>query len=322
MRRYQVIILALLVISAIFAVQIRNFVSPKGEDLGGDERKKQLESISLNRCTDDLLKFRTSMGFDLFVHCSAADRYVSQSLQNDQKTVVEYRDFLAADIKRKLKDNKEVVALDIGANVGYYTVWMARNGARVVAFEPLPANIRVLQANIDLHGLSNQVHVVAAATGLKEGKSTLSLTPNSPGASTLGSASQMPWPMKKEGLEVRVCNGLDELKTLGIAHADLIKIDVEGFELSALRGLGNLKALGVHSVVTEFFPALITANGIDPTAFLRFLQDQGFSAWTDWRTPFGAHIPPTKFESFAKNLPKQNPADLYCRWLEPTDGPL
>jgi FkbM family methyltransferase len=265
LRRYQVVFALLVIASVVFSLQIRNFItdimlrgggggmggenprargarSPtggggtEGQDLSGSaagaRRKKQLELISLNECTDNLLKFRTAMGFDLFVHCSAVDHYVSQSLQNDQKTVVEYRDFLAADIKRLLNDNEEVVALDIGANVGYYTILMARNGARVVAFEPLPANLRVLQANIDLHGLSKQVRIVAAATGLIESTSTLSLTPNSPGASTLGSAAQMPWPMQKEGLEVRVCNGLDELKKLGITHADLIKIDVEGFELS------------------------------------------------------------------------------------------
>jgi FkbM family methyltransferase len=48
--------------------------------------------------------------------------------------------------------------VDIGANVGLYTIWAADLGAEVVAFEPVEPSRRQLQDNIDLNGFGCLVH--------------------------------------------------------------------------------------------------------------------------------------------------------------------
>jgi FkbM family methyltransferase len=44
------------------------------------------------------------------------------------------------------------IVLDVGANIGVFTLCAAQQGARVYAFEPVPSTFEVLQHNIHLHG--------------------------------------------------------------------------------------------------------------------------------------------------------------------------
>src|SRR5258707_906552 len=50
------------------------------------------------------------------------------------------------------------VVIDIGAHIGCFTVWAARQGARVFSFEPLPENFDALKRNTLLNCLSDVVH--------------------------------------------------------------------------------------------------------------------------------------------------------------------
>jgi FkbM family methyltransferase len=44
------------------------------------------------------------------------------------------------------------IVLDVGANIGAFTLFAARHGAHVYAYEPIPATFELLQLNIQLHG--------------------------------------------------------------------------------------------------------------------------------------------------------------------------
>ena len=57
------------------------------------------------------------------------------------------------------------VCLDIGANLGYYTVKMASLGAAVYAFEPDPFNFHLLEKNVGENGLGGRVTLNRAACG-------------------------------------------------------------------------------------------------------------------------------------------------------------
>ena len=59
------------------------------------------------------------------------------------------------------------VAYDVGANIGYISILLARSvgeNGRVFAFEALPANLERLHHNISLNGMSSRVTVVPGAT--------------------------------------------------------------------------------------------------------------------------------------------------------------
>src|SRR5690606_949110 len=73
-------------------------------------------------------------------------------------------------LPRILRDAKQTIALDVGANVGIYSYTLHRLGLQVHAFEPQPACAQVLSAWAKgRHGLT--VH--NAAVGSAEGHLTL-----------------------------------------------------------------------------------------------------------------------------------------------------
>jgi FkbM family methyltransferase len=116
------------------------------------------------------------------------------------------------------------VVVDVGAHIGTVSVPLARQGLKVISFEPSPESYNLLVTNAGL----NHVAVDARnnAVGERRERATLE-TPHggNAGANTL---------LVGEG-SVSVVTLDDEIE-----HADAIKIDVEGMELMALEGSSNL----------------------------------------------------------------------------------
>ncbi|MBV8276639.1 MAG: FkbM family methyltransferase [Verrucomicrobia bacterium] len=50
------------------------------------------------------------------------------------------------------------IVLDVGANIGIFTLFAAKHGAQVYAYEPIPPTFEVLQHNIRLHRLDGLAH--------------------------------------------------------------------------------------------------------------------------------------------------------------------
>lgn len=115
--------------------------------------------------------------------------------------------------------------LDVGANVGIYTLLASKRGTRVVAVEADPANANVLRQSLERNGLADRVeiHQIAATDCPKV--LTLHRNPfNSGGSSVYG-----------DGESLRVLGRT--IDSLGLPSIDVCKMDIEGSELAALRGM-------------------------------------------------------------------------------------
>jgi FkbM family methyltransferase len=125
------------------------------------------------------------------------------------------------------------VVLDVGANIGFFTVGLAHGaGARVYAFEPMPANLERLRENVAANDLGERVVVTRVALGVGPGE--VWLAPE-PGEADTGNAAQAdPGADGAVRVEVRSLDAVAE--ELAIDRCDLVKIDVEGAELEVLRG--------------------------------------------------------------------------------------
>jgi FkbM family methyltransferase len=64
-----------------------------------------------------------------------------------------------------LNELKYGIFVDVGAYLGLYTVLAAKHGWNVVAFEPNPISLILLNYNIALHGIENRVTIVGKAAG-------------------------------------------------------------------------------------------------------------------------------------------------------------
>ena len=126
------------------------------------------------------------------------------------------------------------VVLDVGANIGAHTIWMARKtglqGA-VLAFEPQRLVFQALCANMALNSIVN-AFCFNQAVGAEPGEIIVPvLDPNRMqnfGGLGLGTFNQ--------GDPIPVI----QLDTIPIGRCKLIKVDVEGMELGVLQGAQKL----------------------------------------------------------------------------------
>jgi len=117
-------------------------------------------------------------------------------------------------------------AIDVGANIGYYALMLARyvGSSEIVCIEPEPANLIELRRNIARNRLSN-VTIIPAAAACQSGSASFLTGIN--GRVVHGGAG-----------EISVTTFM--LDSLRDRRVGFVKIDVEGFELDVLRGAAGL----------------------------------------------------------------------------------
>lgn len=114
-----------------------------------------------------------------------------------------------------------IIVLDVGANIGDYSVWAAWHGARVYAFEPELGNVEKLQKNVELNNLQTAITVVPQAVYSYTGHVALTVSNQSAGGHIVGNGSA-------SGV---ACITLEDFLTgQHIPSVDILKIDVEGAE--------------------------------------------------------------------------------------------
>ncbi len=133
------------------------------------------------------------------------------------------------------------VLVDVGANVGMYTVWAAKTrGVRVYAFEPESQNFALLNHNIFLNRLSSLVNAYCLALSDFAGLSQLHLSKFGAGGSCHSLGEQVDFkhdPMRPAYSQGCVSARLDDLVASGmVPEPDHIKIDVDGFEPKVIAG--------------------------------------------------------------------------------------
>lgn len=138
------------------------------------------------------------------------------------------------------------VLLDVGANVGVYTVAAAALGAaRVVAVEPFEPNVEALRANIALNEIAERVSVLPFAASAHDGEGTLLFGPEVPGAANqqfIPEGDDIGADAQANGGRSRIRGAsIDELIARGaIPVPSHVKIDVDGSEDGVIAGMADL----------------------------------------------------------------------------------
>ena len=195
---------------------------------------------------------------------------------------------------------KNNIVVDIGANIGYYTLLMALNQAKVFSYEPEPKNFKLLQKNVNLNNFSSNVKLYNKAVSNYNGFSKLFLVEGAPGMHTLsnnrfdsnsidvnfinrrlGTTPFLEFINKVEQ-KIRkpmviaaamqdmsnVANIVVEVTKLNLDKIDFAKIDVEGHELHVLEGMKILPT----KILIEFNPLYLQASGKNYNDFFHFIE--------------------------------------------------
>ena len=176
------------------------------------------------------------------------------SLNGDYET--KERDFIKNHIK------KTDIVIDIGANMGYYTLFFSSLAAKVYAFEPDPTNFSILQKNIAANKLTNVITEQKAVSN-KNGTTYLKLNSLNTGGHHITEISKDTIPIDTVILDDY------------IDHADFIKMDIEGAETLALMGMKRLLQKDIKLLI-EYNPLGLDNFGFDPYAYL-FLLSKHFT---------------------------------------------
>jgi FkbM family methyltransferase len=212
------------------------------------------------------------------------------------------------------------VCLDVGANIGIYTIFLCQLAEHVVAFEPSNITVDCLAKNVSANALENARVVRCAIGSIQETKTFVHLL-ELPGCSFVNEqdnpeAVQKFWGRDLERVEETVqIETLDGwLSTHGENRVDFVKMDVEGSEVNAIQGGWETFSKQKPKLAIEFNRrALAEKNGVDP----RLLYDQLVELYDYvYVLQPGKAKPPTRvisYEELLGHLPDSRFwADLLC----------
>lgn len=188
-----------------------------------------------------------------------------------------------AQIVRSLLDEGDF-AVDVGANIGAYTLIMSRmvgSTGRVAAFEPNPEVYVRLVENLRVNNFCNRTELHVTALSADIGSEMLHLPPS--GSWNRGTATLLQL-SRPQGDAIKV-----QVETLDrVIHnwrrCDLIKIDTDGNDFAVLQGATQIIRRFLPNLIFEFDPGLWPNAGADGHRLRTELALLGYRFyWVDQR---------------------------------------
>lgn len=168
------------------------------------------------------------------------------------------------------------VLVDVGANIGWYTVHAALQDptARVIAVEPIPRSFEYLTQAIARNALTNVIAINAAAAA-EPGSLTLYVDGGISGAASAAPSTG------EAGLDAISCEAvtLDSVVAKNGGRADVLKLDIEGAELFALRGAESVLAVQRPVVFAEMLRKLAKPFGYHPNDIITLMRGHGYGCY-------------------------------------------
>lgn len=169
---------------------------------------------------------------------------------------------------RFLTDMDQLVALDIGANIGNHSVFFSRYFHAVHSFEPNPRTFELLRFNA-----AQTINVTPHRLGLSDAEvfATLRENPTNMGGTFIEVAAQGVVPAVDAGISLATLDRFAADHALG--RIGFIKIDTEGFEARVLRGARSVIAAHRPVIMFELSPSDFGPDGSD---VVNLLSDAGY----------------------------------------------
>jgi FkbM family methyltransferase len=162
----------------------------------------------------------------------------------------------------------EGIGLDLGANIGYFTLLMAQKCKTVYAFEPAKQTFEILKHNI---GINNSKNIIGESLAVGNRSEVLPLSINS---TDIGSNSFVSQGSREKGKDLVQVVMLDEYFK-DKEKPDIIKMDVEGWEQEAIEG-GRSVFEHAKVIIFENNLPLLKKRGKNGDEVLKMIEGFGF----------------------------------------------
>ncbi|MFO7662073.1 MAG: FkbM family methyltransferase [Chloroflexota bacterium] len=198
-------------------------------------------------------------------HCSiwvdAEDRFIARSIIATKN----YEPGVTAVLQRELASDD--IFVDIGANMGWFTLMAAPIVKKVIAVEPNPNNIQLLYRSLTSNHFNN-VEVLPYAVSDESKLLKLNFINSNGSVADLAISNDSGVIVQGQPLDKLLQN---------VDRINVIKMDIEGHEPLAILGMTNTLQRFRPVLVFEFHPLAIRSNtGTDPAAFLESLANMQY----------------------------------------------
>ena len=214
-------------------------------------------------------------------------------------------------IKNNVKDGDNVI--DLGANIGYFTLILAKlvgPTGKVFAFEPDPRNLALLKKNVEYNNYKNVIIVPKAVSNVND-KCTLYTGQKTFGQNKIykpkKTKTQKFIPIDSETVRLD-----DFFKTNDLLDKiSFIKMDVEGAEFLALSGMKEILKLNKNiKIFTEAEISYLEDAGSNYDQFIDLLTENDFTfSLADNRTETLTKVNKSQLE---KILNDEGSVNIFC----------
>lgn len=273
--------------------------SPEYEKLQQRKKGTSTQSKDLTPNTNSIVEKNVD-GHTLFF--DSHDKILLETFSKD-----EYEKATTGAVKKLVKKGMNVI--NIGANIGYFTLLMARQvgpTGKVLAFEPFPSTAKFLQKNVENNGYKNvEVHVKAVSN--KQGKAAFWVG----GSSTHSFLSELKTQSYPQLTKVEVeTTTIDDFLKEKDNKIDFMMMDAEGSEQYILEGMKRtLETNPDIEIIAEYNPYTLKLAETDEMSFLNLIERLGFSIFLIDEKD--GEIKPTTKEKIFENITYPNLANLY-----------
>lgn len=204
---------------------------------------------------------------------AATDIHISGSLQRTGQ----WEPGLVQNLAAFMKSRPNTEFLDLGCNIGVYTLSLALLGVKITSIDPLTENLELLSRSLHLGKLTNNVTLIWNAVSNKHKLVKFTRGVRNVGGTHIADANLTS--VKNTRSYIASTVTLDDLVPVFKGKHVAIKMDIEASEYNALLG-ANKFFEEVHIDVIQM-EVLLSKKGADGNNIFKYLTSKGFYPYRD-----------------------------------------
>jgi FkbM family methyltransferase len=181
-------------------------------------------------------------------------------------------------------------AIDVGANIGFFTVLMAKNldSGKVLAIEPTPNALARLERNIELNSVGDRTIVFAGVASNVVGEIEIKIVEGNEEFATLGAMNHPSVSDRQYIIQKVKAITIDELVKQHLLNPGFLKVDVEGLEPLIFDGARDVLDKHRPIIISELSSYLLKQNGFSSSDVIDLIKKYNY----DIVDPINPDIPP------------------------------